>query len=222
MPNRICVAIDGPAGAGKSTVAKLVARKLGLLYIDTGAMYRAVTLKALKQGLNLHEAGGLTNLARETTIKLVPGLQQSVLLDGEDITEEIRSPEVTRHVSTVASVPGVREVLVERQRQMACENGVVMDGRDIGTVVLPRANAKFFLIASAEERARRRAKELEDKGYTVDIDKLIKEIQDRDYTDSHRSVSPLVPAGDAIIIDSSGMNIEEVVDTIISWIEKNK
>ncbi|SHF03658.1 (d)CMP kinase [Desulforamulus putei] len=222
MSNRICVAIDGPAGAGKSTVAKLVARKLGLLYIDTGAMYRAVTLKALRQGLNLDDADALTNLARETTIKLLPGLQQSVLLDGEDVTEEIRSSEVTRHVSTVAGVPGVREVLVNRQRQMAGETDVIMDGRDIGTVVLPRATAKFFLTASAEERAQRRAKELADKGYTVDIDKLTKEIQERDYKDSHRAVSPLVPAGDAIIIDSSGMTIEEVVDNIISWIEKSK
>ncbi|MCL5289915.1 MAG: (d)CMP kinase [Bacillota bacterium] len=222
MSDNICVAIDGPAGAGKSTVAKQVAQQMGLLYIDTGAMYRAVTLKALRQNLNLEDADGLTKLARETTVKLVPGLQQSVLLDGEDVTEEIRSPEVTGHVSTVAKVAGVREVLVDRQREMAGETGVVMDGRDIGTVVLPQANAKFFLTASAEERARRRAKELAHKGYTIDIDKLIKEIQDRDYMDSHRAVSPLAPAGDAVIIDSSGMDIEEVVAAIISWIEKNK
>lgn len=217
-----CIAIDGPAGAGKSTVAKLVAQRLGLLYIDTGAMYRAVTLKALREGINVDDTQSLTNLAGRTSVKLVPGEKQTILLDGEDVTEEIRSPEVTGKVSSVAKIAGVREVLVQQQRQMAEETGVVMDGRDIGTVVLPKASAKFFLTASAEERAQRRAKELSAKGYTIDIDKLTKEIQARDYADSHRAVSPLVPAKDAITIDSSDMSIDKVIDTIIALIEKGK
>ncbi|GAB6156994.1 (d)CMP kinase [Desulfotomaculum varum] len=222
MSHRLCIAIDGPAGAGKSTVAKLVANRLGLLYIDTGAMYRAVTLKALRRGVDLSDAAALTDLARETSIQLLPGVRQTVLLDGEDVTEAIRSPEVTRCVSVVAGVAGVREILVNRQRQMAGETDVVMDGRDIGTVVLPQATAKIFLTASAEERARRRAKEMTEKGYAVDITRLTKEIQERDYQDSHRTVSPLVPAVDAIILDSSGMTVDEVVNSIVSWIEKNK
>ncbi|CCO09017.1 (d)CMP kinase [Desulforamulus hydrothermalis] len=222
MSQRVCIAIDGPAGAGKSTVAKLVAHRLGLLYIDTGAMYRAVTLKALRRGVDLNDAAALTELARATNIQLIPGVRQTVLLDGEDVTEAIRSPEVTRCVSVVAGVAGVREILVDRQRQMAGETDVIMDGRDIGTVVLPHATAKFFLTASAEERARRRAKEMAEKGYTVDITGLIKEIQERDYRDSHRKVSPLVPAADAVILDSSGMTVDEVVNRIISWLEKNQ
>ena len=222
MLDRKCIAIDVPAGAGKSTVAKLVAQTLNLIYIDTGAMYRAITLKALREKLDLQDQMSLTQLAKETTIQLVAGLQQRVLLDGEDVTEEIRSPEVTGQVSTVAQIAGVREVMVKRQRQMAEESGVVMDGRDIGTVVLPNAGAKFFLTASAEERARRRAKELVAKGYTIDIEKLTKEIQERDYMDSNRSVSPLVPAEDAITIDSSGVTIEEMVTAIIALIEKGK
>ena len=222
MLDRRSIAIDGPAGAGKSTVAKLVAQRLKLIYIDTGAMYRAITLKALREKLDLQDQMSLTQLAKETTIQLVAGLQQRVLLDGEDVTEEIRSPEVTGQVSTVAQIVGVRDVMVKQQRQMAEEFGVVMDGRDIGTVVLPDAGVKFFLTASAEERACRRAKELVDKGYTIDIKKLTKEIEERDYMDSNRAVSPLVPAQDAITIDSSGMTVEEVVTTIIALIEKGK
>ena len=222
MLDRRSIAIDGPAGAGKSTVARLVAQRLKLIYIDTGAMYRAITLKALREKLDLQDQISLTQLAKETTIQLVAGLQQRVLLDGEDVTEEIRSPEVTGQVSIVAQIIGVRDVMVKQQRQMAEEFGVVMDGRDIGTVVLPDAGAKFFLTASAEERACRRAKELIDKGYTIDIKKLTKEIEERDYMDSNRAVSPLVPAQDAITIDSSGMTVEEVVTTIIALIEKGK
>ena len=222
MTDKKCIAIDGPAGAGKSTVAKRVAQQMGLLYIDTGAMYRSVTLKALQADLDLDNIEGLAELAKQAYIQLLPGPQQAVILDGIDVTEEIRSPEVTRQVSRVAKNPGVREVLVKRQREIAQGTGVVMDGRDIGTVVLPEANAKFFLTASAEERARRRAKELTASGYTVDIKKLTQEIQERDYMDSHRELSPLIPAEDAVIIDSSGMNIDEVVEAIITWVEKGK
>lgn len=222
MYNNTCIAIDGPAGAGKSTVAKLVASKLNLLYIDTGAMYRAITLKALQEGLELDNEEGLTRLARRSRIDLVAGTLQRVLLDGKDVTEEIRTPEVSRCVSHVAKVSGVREILVEQQRRLAGENGVVMDGRDIGTVVLPGAENKFFLTASAEERAQRRAKELSAKGYAVDIEKLTREIQERDYIDSTRAASPLIPAGDAIIIDSSGMTIEEVGNIIVAGVKQGR
>lgn len=219
MHNKKCIAIDGPAGAGKSTVAKLVAQRLGLLYIDTGAMYRAITLKALRRGVK-EDPGALSLLAKDTRIQLVPGIKQQVMMDGEDVTEEVRKPEVCCNVSLVAQVPGVREVLVEQQRLMAKENGVVMDGRDIGTVVLPKATHKFFLTASPEERALRRAKELSQKGYTIDIKTLTDEIRERDYIDSNREIAPLVPAEDALIIDSTGMEISQVVDMIIEIINK--
>ncbi|ABO49686.1 cytidylate kinase [Desulforamulus reducens MI-1] len=222
MTEHKCIAIDGPAGAGKSTVAKKVAQKLNLLYIDTGAMYRAVTLKALRERINLWDDIALIELAKRTIITLLAGQKQSVLLDGLDVTREIRTPEVTNNVSIVAKIAGVREVLVQRQREMAEEAGVVMDGRDIGTVVLPKAKAKFFLTASAEERARRRAKEMMNFGYDVDLEQLIKEIEERDFMDSNRAVSPLVPAEDAVLIDSSGMTIDEVVNSIITWVEKGK
>ncbi|MEG6521076.1 (d)CMP kinase [Desulfotomaculum sp. 1211_IL3151] len=220
MTEHVCIAIDGPAGAGKSTVAKQVAQRLNLLYIDTGAMYRAITLKALKKGMDLNNNRDMEQLARNTTITLLAGPKQSVLLDDLDVTDEIRSPEVTQHVSTIAKIPGVRQVLVERQQEIARETGVVMDGRDIGTVVLPKAKAKFFLTASAEERAKRRAKEMVDRGYRIDLDELIKEIEKRDSIDSTRAISPLIPAKDAVLIDNSGMTIDEVVDSIITWVEK--
>ncbi|GAB6182194.1 (d)CMP kinase [Desulfotomaculum defluvii] len=220
MTKHKCIAIDGPAGAGKSTVAKRVAEKLNLVYIDTGAMYRAITLKALREGMDLKDTKNLEELARRTKVTLLAGPKQAVLLDDSDVTEEIRSPEVTHHVSSVAKIAGVREILVNRQREIARETGVVMDGRDIGTVVMPKAEAKFYLTASAEERARRRAKEMLDRGYSVNIEELINEIEKRDSIDSKRDISPLVPAEDAVLIDSSGMTIDEVVHSIITWVKK--
>lgn len=220
MQNLKCIAIDGPAGAGKSTVARMVAQKLGLLYIDTGAMYRAITLKALREGIQPENTEALTELAGRTRLELIPGIKQQVLMDGEDVTEQVRYPEVCLNVSKVAQVPGVRKILVEQQRRIAAENGVVMDGRDIGTVVLPRAKYKFFLTASPEERARRRASELSAKGYTIDIEKLTREIQERDFIDSNRAVAPLVPAADAIFIDSSSIGIEKVVYMMIDLVGK--
>ncbi len=212
----LTIAIDGPAGAGKSTVARKVAQELGLIYVDTGAMYRAITWKALENQLNLADEEKLTQLAREASLelKLTQG-KVDIWLDGHRITEIIRSPQVTAHVSEVARIPGVRAALVEKQRLIAQNNGVVMDGRDIGTKVLPHADLKIYLTASIAERARRRYGELVRSGYQVDIKQLEEEIRLRDEADSNRTHSPLRPASDAIIIDSSGLSIEEVVEKIL-------
>lgn len=209
------IAIDGPAGAGKSTVAKTVAQRLGFLYIDTGAMYRAMALQALRDGLDLEDRDGLGRLAARTSVQLtVTGDGTQVLLNGEDVTEEIRSPDVSRSVSLVARVPAVRRRLVELQREMALGGGVVMEGRDIGTVVLPDARIKIFLTASPEERARRRREELARKGYFVDQRQMEEEILERDRIDTSRETDPLTPAPDAEIIDCSSLPVEQVVKMI--------
>ncbi|OPY58923.1 MAG: Cytidylate kinase [Pelotomaculum sp. PtaU1.Bin035] len=212
------IAIDGPAGAGKSTVAKMVAKKLGFLYIDTGAMYRAVTLKAYRDGVNLDDTKALGEMAAAASVELVAGHDQStkVFLNGEDVTEEIRSPDISRLVSLVARVPEVRKRLAELQRAMAKQGGVVMEGRDIGTVVLPDARIKIFLTALPEERARRRRIELAAKGYYINQRQMEKEILERDRIDTSRETDPLVSAPDAEIIDNSSYSVEEVVGIIIN------
>ncbi|MFO7173328.1 MAG: (d)CMP kinase [Bacillota bacterium] len=214
----LTIAIDGPAGAGKSTVARQVAERLGYLYVDTGAMYRALTLKALRLRVPLDDADALTALAATTAIRLERGEEGNrVFLDGEDVTAAIRDPEVSRHVSTVAAVPGVRERLVQLQREMARGGGVVMDGRDIGTHVLPDADRKFFLTATVEERARRRQAELARAGYQVDLESVKAEIERRDLLDSTRDHSPLTQAPDAIAIDTTGLPVAEVVNRILEY-----
>ncbi|HOV78640.1 MAG TPA: (d)CMP kinase [Bacillota bacterium] len=216
MESSFNIAIDGPAGAGKSTVARLLAKELGFLYIDTGAMYRAVTLKALREGVDLTDGDRLAGLAGMTSIDFQPLPDGSlrIFLDGEDVTEEIRTPDVTRNVSLVARIPGVRKHLVELQRKMASGGGVVMEGRDIGTVVLPDARVKIFLTASVQERARRRALELAARGEAVDQHRMEEEISKRDLVDVSRETDPLVPAGDADIIDCSFLPAEQVVKLI--------
>lgn len=218
MAPRIRIAIDGPAGAGKSTVARLVARELGYLYIDTGAMYRAVTLLALRSGTELTDADALTVVARNSDLKLTadPENLPRAYLAGEDVTDAIRTPEVSRAVSLVASVPGVRRQMVELQRAMAAQGGVVMEGRDIGTTVLPGAEAKFFLTATPGERARRRGLELQARGYKVNLGELEEEIIERDLLDSTRELAPLISAPDAEIIDCSRMTVEQVVELIVA------
>lgn len=212
------IAIDGPAGAGKSTVAKMLAKKLGYLYIDTGAMYRAVTLKALRDGIDLYDSAALGRLAAVTPISLQPdgdtGLR--VFLNGEDVSDEIRSQEVSRSVSLVAMVPEVRRRMVELQKAMAERGGVVMEGRDIGTVVLPDAPVKIFLTASMPERAKRRREELAAKGNIIDQAQMEEEIKKRDHIDTTRETAPLIPASDAEIIDSTYFTVEQVVDMIIT------
>jgi len=218
------IAIDGPAGAGKSTVAKMVARELGFLYIDTGAMYRAVTLKALRDGMDLEDQHGLSRLAATTSVNLTAGPNDGlrVHLNGEDVTEEIRSPEVSRSVSLVARVPAVRKRLVELQRAMALGGGVVMEGRDIGTVVLPDAHVKIFLTASSMERARRRREELVAKGYDMDQRQIEEEILERDRIDTSRKTDPLTPALDAEVIDCSSFPVEQVVKMIIDRVSAGR
>lgn len=213
MTRKANIAIDGPAGAGKSTVARLVAGRLGLQYIDTGAMYRAVTVQALREGIDLNDVPALTELARRASITL--NGSGEIFLNGENVSAEIRLPEVSRSVSYVAKVPGVRKRLVDMQREMAEKGpGVVMEGRDIGTVVLPDAMIKVFLIATPTERARRRRDELAQKGIFIEKDRMEKEIAERDRIDSSRAADPLRPATDAIIVDSSDLTPEQVVQFI--------
>jgi cytidylate kinase len=213
---KITIAIDGPAASGKSTTAKLVAHKLGYLHIDTGAMYRAITLKALDEKIDLSDKNKIVRLARTSTIRLeVENCTTKVFLEGIEVTKRIRTQLVSRSVSTVSSYEGVREVMVQEQQKMAASGGVVLEGRDIGTVVLPKAELKIFMVASVEERARRRKGELTLVGIEANQDDLIKEIEMRDQKDSTRAVSPLRKAPDAIELDTSHLTIEEQVDFIL-------
>lgn len=216
MKQNIAVAIDGPAAAGKSTVAKIIAEKLTYVYIDTGAMYRALTYKAIKKGVSLEEETPLMNLLTDTTIDLQQSADgQKVILDGKEVTLDIRTEEVTNQVSIVAKHGEVRHEMVKRQRELALKRGVVMDGRDIGTHVIPDAEVKIFLIASVQERAERRHKENLEKGFSSDLEKLKDEIRRRDQLDSEREVSPLLKAEDAIEIDTTALSITEVAEKIL-------
>ena len=215
------IAIDGPAGAGKSTIAKLVAKEMGSVYVDTGAMYRAMALRMLNLGVNTEDTAAITEASKDAdiSIRYVDG-EQRVILDGKDVSEEIRTNEVSGLASIVAAVPAVREKLVALQQKLARETAVVMDGRDIGTTVLPDAELKIYLTASQEERARRRFVQNAEKGLPeVPMDYLIGEIAERDRRDMTRSVSPLRKAEDAVLLDSSEMTIEEVVSAILKLAE---
>ena len=212
----LVVAIDGPAGAGKSTVAQLAAKKLGYTYIDTGAMYRAVAWKTLQQKKDVTD-----ELILEVVKDIDVDLQYkdgkaTVAVDGTDVTGEIRTPEVSAIVSQVAALGPVREKMVDLQRKMGERGSVLMDGRDIATNVLPNADVKIFLTASIEERARRRHKELTEKGYTIDMEQMKADIAARDKADSEREISPLVQAEDATLLDTTGLSIDEVVERILS------
>lgn len=214
------VAIDGPASAGKSTIAKILATKLNFVYVDTGAMYRTITLATKKNGIAYNDEEKIKKLLSQTEIRFEPGTPvQRVFLNDTDVTDEIRSAEVTNNVSVVASFADVRSNLVNRQREIANSNSVIMDGRDIGTTVLPEADIKIFLVASVDERAQRRYKENVAKGMTTDLETLKHEIEARDYKDSHRQISPLTQAKDAILVDTTGQSIDEVVSKIANIIE---
>ncbi|MCD8506633.1 MAG: (d)CMP kinase [Alkalibacterium thalassium] len=217
--HNVTIAIDGPASSGKSTVARRIADDLGLIYVDTGAMYRALTFEALRKNVNIKDEGALLELLKHTEITLKKrNMAQSVYLNDEDVTEDIRQNNVTNTVSIVAAHPLVREEMVTRQQKLAENNGVVMDGRDIGTVVLPDSDVKIFLVASVMERAERRHKENRSKGIFSDLEQLKKDIAERDYKDSTRDTSPLKQAEDAVRIDTTKLSIEEVVEKIKSLI----
>lgn len=209
------IAIDGPAGSGKSTIAKLVSKKLGFLYIDTGAMYRSLTLKAMQNKLDLNDEAALIAMAKNTKIGLNP-----ISLDGKDVSDKIRTPEVTNNISYIANVPGVRAEMVKLQRAVGrgAQKGAVLEGRDIGTVVFPDAEKKFYLDASVAERAKRRFKELSQDGIKIDLIQLQKDIEMRDAKDKARPVGALKKAEDAILIDTTNLTIEEVVKKVLSYL----
>jgi cytidylate kinase len=213
---KLIIAIDGPVGSGKSTLARRVAALMGYVYIDTGAMYRAVAVKAVRRGISLDAENELTALAGKTRIDLQAQEDgQRVFLDGEDVTAAIRTPEVAQAASKVAVVPGVRQVLVAEQRRAGAQGGVVMEGRDIGSVVFPDADLKIFLTASPEIRAERRWREHQQKGDAIDLPRTLEEIHERDRRDQERTSSPLVRARDAVVVDSTAMEPEEVARLVV-------
>ncbi len=217
MDKRISIAIDGPAAAGKSTVAKVVAKKLSYVYIDTGAMYRAITYAALEQKVDIENEEKLMEVVKNVNIEFQQGENtQLVFLNGQDVSEVIRTPDVTNRVSIVAKHRLVREEMVRRQQELAEKGGVVMDGRDIGTHVLPDAEVKIFMLASVEERAERRYLENMNKGFDSNLEQLKEDIARRDKLDSEREVSPLKKADDALELDTTSLSIEEVVQKIMS------
>ncbi|KUO73656.1 MAG: cytidylate kinase [Clostridia bacterium BRH_c25] len=209
------IAIDGPAGAGKSTIARKLADCIGYTYIDSGAMYRALTLKVLRENIPLKELDCIINMAVKTDIDF---RENSIYLDGKAADAEIREENVNRNVSYIAAIPEVRKLMVELQRKISRNKNVVMDGRDVGTVIFPSANIKFYITASVEERAERRYNELKQKGYDAEIQDIKSQIEKRDHIDSTRSESPLMVASDAIIIETTGKKVEEVLDEVISKI----
>ena len=220
MKKNISIALDGPSGSGKSTVAKALSKELNVLYLDTGAMYRATALKALSLNIDTLDEKGVSSFINDLDlqIKYIDGRQHTVL-DGEDVSEKIREPHVSMAASNISSLKCVRLKMVDMQRKIASEMSCVLDGRDIGSYVLPNADFKFYITASVKERTDRRFAELKSKGFDVDYDNLMKEIEQRDYNDSHRDFAPLTQASDAIYLDTSNMNVEEVVNTVLSYVK---
>lgn len=215
------IAIDGPAGAGKSTVAKALAKELGLRYLDTGAMYRALALKGKNTGLTVADGEAIAKIGETTEISFGSGDPQRVLCDGIDVTAEIRTPEISEMASAISANSSVRRVLVARQKSLVAQGGVVLEGRDVTTVVAPDADVKVFLTASLEERARRRALELEQKGMSAQYEQVRREVDSRDHRDIHREDSPLTVAPDAQIVESGGLPVEQVVAKIKALIPGN-
>lgn len=217
----INIAIDGPAGAGKSSTAKLIAKKLGYIYVDTGALYRTVGLYSIRNGVDTKDEEKVIATLPEIKVELgfVDGAQH-VFLNGEDVSDAIRSPEASMGASNVSAIPRVREFLFDLQRKIAAENDCIMDGRDIGTVVLPNADVKIFLTTSVEERASRRYKEMLEKGETADYNDILEDIKKRDYQDSHREVAPLKQADDAIFVDNGNYNLESGAEYLIGIIKE--
>ncbi|MEG9429633.1 MAG: (d)CMP kinase [Christensenellaceae bacterium] len=221
MAKTLKIALDGPSGSGKSTIAKKLSKELDILYLDTGAMYRATALKALKLNVDTFDEKGVSSFINDLNleIKYENGSQQTYL-DGENVSDKIREPQVSMAASNISSLKCVRLKMVEMQRKIASSTSCVLDGRDIGSYVLPDADYKFYITASVEVRAQRRFKELTEKGFNVDFEKLKQEIEQRDYNDSHRDFAPLVKAKDAIFIDTSNMDIDGVTNAVMSYIKK--
>ena len=213
----LVIAIDGPAGAGKSTISKLIAKNLGINYIDTGAMYRAITYKCIKEDIDVNDIQRVVDLCSRTDVDFVDNY---IYLDGQRLNEEIRTLQVSSRVSDVAKIPQVREFLLEKQREIGKRSDVILDGRDVGTHIFPDAKYKFFLNASAQERGRRRYQELIDKGQSVVLEEIIEDIKKRDYIDSTREIAPLVKADDAIEVDTTSMTIDQVVTYISDMVRR--
>lgn len=220
--NQISVAIDGPSGAGKSTLARQAARVLGFLYVDTGAIYRTVALACQRNGVDSTEGGRVAVLLPELKIDLDYGEDgaQRMLLNGEDVSDQIRTPEISMLTSKVSALPEVRAYLLEKQRELARTRNVIMDGRDIGTVVLPDATVKIYLTAKAEARAQRRCAELREKGMDVSFEEILQDVEQRDYNDMHRDISPLRQAEDARLVDTTLLDLEQSLDVLVSMIRE--
>ncbi len=220
----IAIALDGPAGAGKSSIARRAARALGYIYVDTGALYRTIGLAAMRAGVEPQPSAEVDSLLSRITVSLEFNDlgEQVVLLDGEDVSSLIRTPEASMMASRISAVPAVRAYLLGLQRDMARTHNVIMDGRDIGTVVLPDAKVKIFLTASPEARAQRRYKELAEKGTDTTYEEVLRDVKERDYNDSHRAIAPLKPAGDSILVDTTELDFEQSVEAIINVIKENR
>lgn len=218
----INIAIDGPSGAGKSTVARGAAKELGYIYVDTGALYRAIGLYALRNEILTTDEKGITESLNKIKVEIkFEGDTQYVYLNGENVSEAIRQHEVSMAASNVSAIPSVRAFLFDLQREIASKNNCLMDGRDIGTVVLPNAQIKIFLTADDEERAMRRYKELKAKGSQVSFDEVLKDLRERDYNDTHRDIAPLKPAEDSIIFNTTGYSLTESIDKVVSIVKEN-
>ena len=219
MQKKIIIALDGPSGSGKSTVAKELSKRLNILYLDTGAMYRATAVKAISLGIDTLDERGVDTFIRDINlqIKYIDGAQRT-FLDGVDVSDKIREPHVSMAASNISSLKAVRLKMVEMQRKIASEVSCVLDGRDIGSFVLPDAEYKFYITASVDVRAKRRFDELKAKGHDVDYNQLKQEIEQRDYNDKHRDFAPLVKAKDAVVIDTSGMSVNDVLEKVLSYI----
>ncbi|RDF11824.1 (d)CMP kinase [Haemophilus paraphrohaemolyticus] len=215
----VIITVDGPSGAGKGTLCYALAEKLGFDFLDSGAIYRITALDALKKQVNLENEDAVAEVGRNLNVQFVPDNGEvNVILDGENVGDQIRTAEAGQNASKVAAFPKVREALLQRQRNFACEKGLVADGRDMGTIVFPEAQIKLFLDASAEERAKRRVKQLQLKGFNANFEQILGEIKERDYRDRNRAVAPLVPAKDALVLDSTHLSIDEVIRQALEYI----
>lgn len=218
----IVITVDGPSGAGKGTLCHALADKLGYDFLDSGAIYRILALAAVKQGISLENEDELAELGRKLNVKFVPENGEiSVILENENVGDQIRTAQAGQNASKIAIFPKVREALLQRQRDFSSEKGLIADGRDMGTVVFPEAKIKFFLDASAEERTKRRVKQLQEKGFNANFDGILAEIKERDFRDRNRAVAPLIPANDALVLDSTHLSIDEVVKQALAHIDRN-